>query len=203
MVASREADINKRAPFRSSRLANELEPGFVRKPIALLRIAGNAGADDVFPGGLATTVSRKNMIKVQLLPLKNLTAILTSVPVPLEHVVPGELYFFLRQSLEQQQHDNPWNANAHGNRMHHFRFGIGARKVAPAREIMGQIVVGTVRGNHLSMPLVKECESSTNRTCIYRLPEAVENKYGLFKDAFHFALVRLRLAQSRKFLRAS
>ena len=173
MLATREADVNKRAPFRSLRLANELEPGFVRKSVALLRIARNAGADDVLPGGLATTVSRKNMIKVQLLPLKKLTAILTSVPVPLEDIVPGELYFFLRQSLEQQQHDNPWNANADGNRMHHLRFRIGARKVAPARKIMRQIVIGIVRGDDLSMPLVKEGESSTNRACIYRLPEAV------------------------------
>ena len=143
------------------------------------------------------------MIKVQLLPLKNLAAILTSIPISLEDVVSGELYFFLRQSLEQQQHDNPWNANAYRNRMDHFRFGIGPGKVAPAREVMRQIIVGTIGGNHLSMPLVEECKSPTNRACIYRLPEAVENKHGLFKNAFHFALARLQLARSGNFLRAS
>ena len=42
MMASREADVNKRAPFGSSRLANHLESGFVRKPVAFLRIAWNA-----------------------------------------------------------------------------------------------------------------------------------------------------------------
>ena len=125
------------------------------------------------------------MIKVQLVPLKNLAAILTSISVPLKDVVPGELYFFLGQSLEQQQHNNPRNANAYGNCMHHFRFGIGAGKVAPTGEIMRQVIVGTVRGNHLSMPLVEQCESSPDRTCIYRLPEAVQNKHGLIKDAFH------------------
>ena len=113
------------------------------------------------------------MIKVQLVPLENLAAILTSISVPLKDVVPGELYFLLRQSLEQQEHDYPRNANADGNRMHHFRFRIGAGKVAPASEIMRQIIVGTVGGNHLSMPLVKECESAPDRTRIYRLPEAV------------------------------
>ena len=76
------------------------------------------------------------MIEVQLVPLENLAAILTSIPVSLKYVVPGELYFFLRQPLEQQQHDDPWNANADGNGMHHFRFGIGTGKVTPAREIM-------------------------------------------------------------------
>ena len=72
MVAAREADVNKRAPFRSSRLSNQLEPGFVWKPVAFLRIAWNARADDVLPSGLAATVSRKNMIKVQLVPLEDL-----------------------------------------------------------------------------------------------------------------------------------
>ena len=95
------------------------------------------------------------MIKIQIVPLKNLAAILTSIPVPLKDVVPGELYFFLGQSLEQQQHNDPRNANAYGNCMHHFRFGIGAGKVAPAGEIMRQVVVGTIRRNHLSMPLVE------------------------------------------------
>lgn len=125
------------------------------------------------------------MIEVQLVPLKNLAAILTSIPVPLENVVPGELYFFLRQSLEQQEHDNPRNANADGNRMDHFRFGIGPRKVAPTGEIMRQIVVGIVRGNHLSVPLVEECKSTPDRACVYRLPKAVQNKHGLIKDSFH------------------
>ena len=113
------------------------------------------------------------MIKVQLVPLKNLAAILTSIFVPLKDVVPGELYFFLRQSLEQQEHDYPRNANADGNCMDHFRFRIDTGKVAPAGEIMRQIIVGTVGGNHLSVPLVEECESAPDRTCIYRLPEAV------------------------------
>ena len=113
------------------------------------------------------------MIKVQLVPLKNLAAILTSISVPLKDVVPGELYFFLRQSLEQQEHDYPRNANADGNCMDHFRFRIDTGKVAPAGEIMRQIIVGTVGGNHLSVPLVEECESAPDRTCIYRLPEAV------------------------------
>ena len=66
------------------------------KPVALLRIAWNARADDVFPSGLAPTVPRENMIKVQLVPLQDLPAILAGIPVPLKDIVPGELYFFLR-----------------------------------------------------------------------------------------------------------
>lgn len=174
-----EADVHEGPPFRPLRLAYELNSCLVRKAVALPCIARYARADDVFPSRLAATISRKDMIKVQFAALKNLPAILTRVPVALEDVVPCKFHFLLRQSLEKQKHDDPWHANAHRNCANHFRFGIRPRKIPPARKIVRQIVVRSVGRNHLSMPLIKERESSARRTCVHRLPQAVEHKNGL------------------------
>jgi hypothetical protein len=173
VVAPGKADVHKGPPLRTLWFSNEVNPGLVRKPVALSRVTWDAGANNILPGRLATPISRKDVIKIQFVPLKNLAAILTRVSVAFEHVVSRKLDFLLRQSLEKQQHNDPWNTNAHRNRADHLRLGIGLRKIPPAGKIVRQIVVRPIGGNHLGMPLVKERKGSSHRTGINGLPEAI------------------------------
>jgi hypothetical protein len=47
------------------------------------------------------------MIQIKLAAVEELAAILAGVLIALEDVVPGKLYFFLRKSIEHEQHDHP------------------------------------------------------------------------------------------------
>jgi hypothetical protein len=124
VLMTREADVYERPPFGALRLADKLKAGLVRKSVALLRITGDARTDDVLPSRLASAISWKDMIKVQVISLKGLATVLARIPVALEDIVPRKLDFFLWQPLEKQQHDDSRYADAYRNRANHFRLGI-------------------------------------------------------------------------------
>lgn len=136
VMAPGKADVYEGSPLRTLRLADKLNPCLVRKTVAFPRVARNARAHNVLPCSLTATVSRQDVIEIQFVPLKNRPAILTGIPIALEHIVPGKLDLLLRQPFEKQEHDDPWNTDTHGNRSHHLRLGIGLRKVPPARKIV-------------------------------------------------------------------
>jgi hypothetical protein len=49
------------------------------------------------------------MVQVQILPVERPSAILARIAIPLENVVPGKFDLFLRQPVEQGQHDDARN----------------------------------------------------------------------------------------------
>ena len=102
VLMTREADVYERPPFGALRLADKLKTGFMRQPVALPRITGNARTDDVFPSRLTSAISWKDMIKVQVVSLKYLATVLAGIPVALEDIVPRKLDLFLWQPLEKQ-----------------------------------------------------------------------------------------------------
>jgi len=90
-----EGDIHERPPLRSLWFADEMHSSLYRRAVRFASVARNTGADDVFPIRQAAVIARNDVVEIQLAPVKTLRAILASVPVALEDVVPGELYFLV------------------------------------------------------------------------------------------------------------
>jgi len=84
---------------------------FAREPVALARIARNAGANHVFPGGRSTPVARHDMVQIKIAPVKEVAAILAGVLVALEYVVAREFNFLFGKPIEHQQHNHPRNSD--------------------------------------------------------------------------------------------
>lgn len=132
MVRSVEREMNKGSPFRALRLADEVHVRLVRQAVALSRVAGDAGADNVFPCRKPSLLARNNMVKVQILAVKYTAAILAGVLVPLEDIMPGELDLLLGQLVEHQQHDDARDPDPEGDGVNHLGLGLPQGKIMPA-----------------------------------------------------------------------
>lgn len=82
----REGDVHEGPPFGSLRFLEQIHSGLVGEFVSLARVAGDAGADDIFPSCLAAAITWKDMINVQARPIKEGSAVLASVLVSLEHI---------------------------------------------------------------------------------------------------------------------
>jgi hypothetical protein len=115
------------------------------KPVAFAGIAGNAGANDVLPCGLPSSIPRQYMVDIKTAAVKDDSAVLTGVPVPLEDIVPGEFDLLFRKSLEEAKHDDSGNSDLQGDCLKHPRFWICVGKIPPTTKIMGQKVTRSIR----------------------------------------------------------
>src|SRR5476651_1800277 len=79
-----ELEMEHGPPFRALRLMEELQAGLARRPVALAAVAGDAGADDVFPRGFAAPVARDDVVEIEVLAVELMAAILAGVVVALE-----------------------------------------------------------------------------------------------------------------------
>ena len=111
VVMEAEIDLHEGPPLRAFRPADEAHPGFLRRAVGLLSVAGDAGTDNVLPGGGAAAVSRNDMVQVQIFPLEYMPAILAGVFVPFKNVVPGEFDFLLWKPVEHDQEDHARDAD--------------------------------------------------------------------------------------------
>ena len=75
------------------RLLEQTHAGFQRQTIALLTVASDAGNDDVLPRGASPAVTGNEVVHVQVLGWKILSAVLTLVFVSLKEVLPVEFHF--------------------------------------------------------------------------------------------------------------
>ena len=116
------------------------------------------------------------MIEIQLVPIKNLTAILAGVFIALENIVAGKLYLLFWKSIEKQQHNHARHPNLPRNRGDDFVIGRGGGEVAPTVEVMRQEIVFVVGGNHVSMSRVNKRERAPRRADVDRLPEAIQHQ---------------------------
>lgn len=179
VLLTTKSDMQKRPPLRPARFADELHLRLVREAVAFARVTGNAGADDIFPCREAAFIARKDVVEIQFAALKNLTAILTGVVIALEDIVPGELYFLLRQPVEQEEHDHARHPDFPSDSSDHFVlwFWRGEGEIAPAGEIMGREIILPIGEDDLGVPLVKKGKGSTRRADVHRLPEAVKDEH--------------------------
>src|SRR5438093_12686715 len=88
MLRRRKCDMHERAPLRPLRLANQTHVGFLRQPVAFARVTLDARANYIFPRRRPASIARHDMIEIQFISLENMAAILASVLVALENVVP-------------------------------------------------------------------------------------------------------------------
>jgi len=136
MLRRRKRDMDERAPLRPLRFPNQMHVCFLRKPVALTRITRNARANDIFPCRHPAAVAWDNVIEIQLVSLKNVTAILAGVSIALENVVSGKLHFLFRKTIKKEQHDHARHANLPRDGRDHFVFRRGRRKIAPTLEVV-------------------------------------------------------------------
>ncbi len=178
-------NIYKGSPFRALRLAGKLHSRLVRQTISLLRIAGDTGANDIFPSCLSPSIPWKNVIQIQLLARLHAVAILACVFVTLENIVSGELHLFFRQSFKKQENNNPRHPDLHRDRLRHLIFGIATGKIPPTREIVGDEALPSLCSDHLGMTLIEESESPTRTARVYRLPQPVEDQHWCIEKRLH------------------
>jgi hypothetical protein len=116
------------------------------------------------------------VVQIEIVAVENVPAILAGVFIPFEDIVPRKFYFFLRQPIEKEQHDDSRHANLPGNGRDQFVIGRRSGKITPTVEIMGQKVVGRVGRNDMGVPGVNKGESAARRANVDRLPETVQDQ---------------------------
>ena len=134
----REGDVHEGPPFGSHRLLEQIHSGLVGEFVSLARVAGDAGADDIFPSGLPPSVARQHMVDVEMAAVENSGAVLAGILVSLEYIMPCELDFLFRQAVKEAEDDDPRNADSQGNSLEHPGLGIGDGEILPTQEIMGK-----------------------------------------------------------------
>ena len=136
VLRRRKRDVHKRAPLWPLWFPNQVHVRFLRKPVAFACVTRDARANDIFPCRHPTSVARDNMIEIQLVSLKNVTAILAGVSIALENVVSGKLHFLFRKTIKKEQHNYARHANLPRDGRDHFVFRRGRRKIAPTLEVV-------------------------------------------------------------------
>ena len=162
MLRCRKSDLNKWTPLGPLRFADKMHVRFLRQPIAFACIARDARANHIFPCCRSTSLARHDMVEIQLVALKN--------------VVPRELHFLFRETIEKEQHDYARHANLPRNRGDHFVFRRSRGKIAPALKIVRHKIICVIRRNNVGMAGVNQRKRATGRADVDRLPESVEHQ---------------------------
>ena len=176
MLWSRKRDLHKRTPLWPFRPSNQAHVRFLRKPISFTCVTCDARANHIFPCRRPSPVARHHMIEIQLVTLKNPTAILAGVFVALKNVVPRKLHFLLRETIEKQQHDHARHANFPRNSRNHFVFRRSRGKIAPTLKIVRHKIVCPIRRNDVSMAGINQRKRAPGRADVHRLPEPVQHQ---------------------------
>jgi len=149
---------------------------FTRKPIALARIAWDAGANHVFPSRRPAPVAWHDVIQIEVTPIEEFATVLAGVLVTLKHVVSGEFYFLLRKPIEHKQHDHPRDPDLERDGRNHFMIGRVRGQIAPAFEVVRRKVVRVIRRNNLGLPCIYERKGAASGADVHGLPEPVEHQ---------------------------
>lgn len=167
-----EGEVNEGAPLWAFRFFDEAHAGLGGGAVGLAGIAGDAGADDVFPTGAASVVARHHVIEVEIFTVEHVAAVLTSVAVAFVDVVSGKFDVAPRDAIEEENDDDAGDADAERDGIDHFVFGFTLGERAPAIEIVGE--ERTVAGLH-SMGLSGEqkSEGASSGADVNGLPEAI------------------------------
>lgn len=120
-----EGDIHKGTPFWTLGLFQQMHPGLVRQTVPLPGIAGDAGADHIFPSSLSSTVSWEDMVDIEMAPVKVNAAVLAGILIALKDIVPREFDLFLWQAVKEAKDNDPGDTDAQRNRLEHSGLRIG------------------------------------------------------------------------------
>ena len=185
VLVQAEIDLDERTPFRPLRFADEVHAGLEGRTVALERIALDAGAHNVLPGGRATAVARDDVVEIQVFAVANAATVLAGVLVALENVVPGEFDFLFRQAVEGEQENHLGNAYLEGNGLDAFglRFGLG--QVMPVAEIKGLERAICAVQNGLGVSLEEQGKGTAGGANVHGLPQTVEYENMLIQHGTH------------------
>jgi len=175
MWLGREGDVYKGAPFRAFRFSSQTHIRLVRETVPFPSIAGNAGANDIFPSSLPSAIAREDVIQVEHFAREHPVAILTGVFIPLENIVTGEFNLFFRKPLKNEKNNDTRDANLHRNGLGHLPVGMALGKIPPAFEVVSGESLTRVGVHHLRVTLIEKCERPARAAGINSLPEPVEN----------------------------
>lgn len=128
--------MNEGTPLGAFRFFDESHTDLMRAPISLFRITRDAGADDIVPSRCATFVSRDDVVQIQILSLETLAAILASVLIPFEDIVPCELHLFAWHPIKEQEDDDTRDPDAERDGMHHIIIRLADGKIVPTVKVM-------------------------------------------------------------------
>src|SRR4029453_13144233 len=176
MLGSRKGDLHKWAPLGPLRFADKMHVRFLRQAVAFACIARDARANHIFPRRRSASFAWYYMIEIQIVALKNLATILTSVLVALKDVVTRELHFLFRETIEKEQHDHARHTNLPRNGRDHLVFRRGRGKIAPALKIVRHEIIGFVRRNDVGMAGVDQRKRAPGGADVDRLPETVQHQ---------------------------
>lgn len=168
-------EVNKGAPARALRLLEQLHFCFVRQAVPFPRVAGDAGADHVFPRRVASALAGHDVIEVQFLPVEAAGAVLTGVVVALVDVLSREFHLLAGQAVEKAQDNNGGHPDIEADGMDDFVAGLTLGEVVPAREVVGQIIGLFVAPDDVGMVLIEQREGAPNAADIDGLPQSVEH----------------------------
>lgn len=136
LVSTRgDRDVDKGSPLGSLRFANQSHAGLCRGAVGFPRVAWNARAHDVFPGGGPAAIARNHVVEVKVFAIEPLAAVLTSVVVALENIVPREFDLLMRKPVEEQQQDDARDANFQRYGVDNVLAMMTATELAPFLEI--------------------------------------------------------------------
>lgn len=159
--------------------------GLVREAVPFAGIAGNAGADDVFPSGLAAALTGKDVIEVESVPVEALSTVLAGVVVSFVDVLPGEFDFLAGETVELAEDDDSGYADEKTHGLDHFPGGFALGKVMPTREVVGEIIVVLVAPDNVGVLLVEQSESPADAADVDRLPQPVEHQHMPVEQGVH------------------
>ncbi len=166
--------MQRRAPARALGLTEEAHTGLGRRAIAFASVARDAGADDIFPAHLATAVTGHHMIEVQHLSGEDLAAILTSVLVAVENIIPSKFDLFFRKTIIEEKHDHTRHPHFESHGAHHISAAIVLGDIMPLFEIERLVAIALFMDN-MSVSGVEESEGPPNRADMDCLPQSVQH----------------------------
>ena len=131
------------------------------------------------------------MVEVQIRPLENPATILARIVIPLEDVMAGELDLLLGQAIKEKQDDDSRHPDVQRNAVEHDRFRRTDREIAPACEIVREVVLVGVRIYDLCMAFVEKIEGAASAANVDSLPQPIEDEDRAFQDALHAEQIQL------------
>ena len=106
VLVQAEIDLYERTPLRPFRFLHQMQTRFLRGAVRFARVTRDAGADDVFPRRRAAAISWDDVIEIQVLPIKQMSAVLAGVAIAFEDIMARELHFLLRHVVIREQQDH-------------------------------------------------------------------------------------------------
>jgi len=118
-------------PLGAFWFANEAHTGLFWGAVAFAGVAGDAGADDVFPCHFSALFAGDDVVEVELGAIEFVAAVLAGVFVAFVNVLTGEFDFAFGNAVVDEKEDDFGDANAEGDGLDNVIAGVVGGEVVP------------------------------------------------------------------------